>query len=36
MRVYAVTLLAGLVGLVIAAAFGLVERRALGWQEGGR
>lgn len=35
-RVYAVTLLAGLVGLVIAAAFGLVERRALGWQEGGR
>lgn len=32
--VYAVTIVAGLVGLLIAAAFGLIERRFLGWKLG--
>lgn len=34
-RVYAVTLVGGLVGLAIAFAFGLVEKRVLRWQAGG-
>lgn len=34
-RVYAVTLVGGLVGLAIAFAFGLAEKRVLRWQAGG-
>ena len=32
--VYAVTIVTGLVGLLIATGFGLVERRVLGWRVG--